>query len=138
MATYDIYTDGSCSGNPGPGGWGAIVVQNGTEKPLSGGAPQTTNNRMEMMAAIEGLRSVAPGSIVTVHSDSQYVVNTMTKNWKRNANQDLWPMLDSLVKERNVTWNWVRGHNGHPMNEKVDKLAVAAMSNYNNGRGRLS
>ena len=138
MANYDIYTDGSCSGNPGPGGWGAIVVQNGTENRLFGGEPLTTNNRMEMMAAIEGLRSVPAGATVTIHSDSQLVVNTMTQNWKRNKNVDLWAKLDALVKERNVTWQWVRGHNGHPMNEKADKLAVAAMSQFNHGRGRLS
>ena len=133
MAIYDIYTDGSCSGNPGPGGWGAIVMDGINRFPLSGGESSTTNNRMEMLAAIEGLSSVRPGSQVTVHSDSQYLVNTMTKNWKRNANQDLWSRLDGLVNKRDVKWQWVRGHDGHPLNEAADRLAVAAMSEFKIG-----
>lgn len=133
MAIYDIYTDGSCSGNPGPGGWGAIVMDGINRFPLSGGESSTTNNRMEMLAAIEGLSSVSAGSQVTVHSDSQYLVNTMTKNWKRNANQDLWSRLDGLVNKREVTWKWVRGHDGHPLNEAADRLAVAAMSEFKIG-----
>lgn len=133
MATYDIYTDGSCSGNPGPGGWGAIVMDGLMQTPLSGGDPSTTNNRMEMLAVIEGLSSLPAGSQVTVHSDSQYVINSMTKNWKRNANQDLWARLDQAVAERNVSWEWVRGHNGHPMNEAADRLAVAAMTGFKPG-----
>lgn len=127
---YDIYTDGSCSGNPGPGGWGAIVMDGATKTPLSGGEPATTNNRMEVMAAIEGLASIPEGSQVTVHSDSQYLVNTMTKHWKRNTNGGLWARLDGLVAERQVRWEWVRGHDGHPLNEEVDRLAVAAMSRF--------
>ena len=129
----DIYTDGSCSGNPGPGGWGAIVIENGVKRLLSGGEPATTNNRMEMMAAIEGLAAVLAGAAVTIHSDSTYVINTMTKNWNRNANQDLWPRLDALVAERKVGWEWVRGHNGHPLNEEADRLAVAATMSMANG-----
>ena len=95
----DIYTDGSCLGNPGPGGWAAIVAENGVQRKLSGGAPRTTNNRMELAAAIEGLESVPKNAAVTVHSDSQYLVNTMTRNWKRKVNLDLWARLDSLVAE---------------------------------------
>ncbi|MEX2430979.1 MAG: cyclic pyranopterin monophosphate synthase MoaC [Dehalococcoidia bacterium] len=123
----NIYTDGSCLGNPGPGGWGAIIEGLGERRMLSGADPATTNNRMEIMAAIKGLEAVPAGTQVTVHSDSQYVVNTMTKNWKRNLNADLWKHLDALVAERKVSWQWVRGHAGHPQNEEADRLAVAAM-----------
>ena len=133
MSTYDIYTDGSCSGNPGPGGWAAIVMDGDSRRRLSGGEPGTTNNRMEVTAAIEGLAAVSPGSAVTVHSDSEYLVNTMIKGWKRNVNNDLWKQLDGLVAERSVSWEWVRGHNGHPLNEEADSLAVAAMERYANG-----
>jgi cyclic pyranopterin phosphate synthase len=133
MDTYDIYTDGSCSGNPGPGGWGAIVMDGVMKTPLSGGEPATTNNRMEVTAAIEGLAAVSLGSAVTVHSDSEYLVNTMTKGWKRNVNIDLWTRLDGLAADRTVSWEWVRGHNGHPLNEEADRLAVAAMARYANG-----
>jgi cyclic pyranopterin phosphate synthase len=136
MPHFDIYTDGSCSGNPGPGGWAAIVVDGGNRIPHSGGEPKTTNNRMEVLAAIMGIESVPAGSEVTVHSDSEYLVNTMTKNWKRNVNTDLWAYLDRVVAERAVQWEWVRGHNGHPMNEEADRLAVAAMSHFNGGAPR--
>jgi len=134
----DIYTDGACIGNPGPGGWGAIVMTDGDVahgRRLSGGEPRTTNNRMEMTAAIRGLEATPKGATVTVHSDSEYVVNTMTRNWKRNANQDLWPRLDALVKERKVAWRWVRGHNGHALNEEADRLAVAEAKKFM-GKGR--
>ena len=124
--TIDIYTDGSCLGNPGPGGWGAIVVTDGAERELSGGEAHTTNQRMEVMAAIKGLESVPVGSAVTVHSDSLYLINTMTKGWKRKANVDLWPELDGVVGERTVRWNKVPAHAGHAMNERADRLAVAA------------
>ena len=133
MAQYEIYTDGSCSGNPGPGGWGAIVLTGGAKTPLSGGEPQTTNNRMEVMAAIEGLAAVPAGSEVTVHTDSQYLVGTMTKHWKRNVNTDLWDRLDKEVAARAVKWEWLRGHAGHPLNEEADRLAVAAMGRFNGG-----
>ena len=123
----DIYTDGSCLVNPGPGGWAAIVMSDEEPLRLSGGEPETTNNRMELTAAIEGLEAVPAGSVVTVYSDSSYLVNTMTKNWKRNANHDLWQRLDRLRAERQVSWEWVRGHNGHPLNEEADRLAGAAM-----------
>jgi len=129
----DIYTDGSCSGNPGPGGWGALVIENGVEREMFGCQPHTTNNHMEVMAVIEGLAAIPAGAAVTIHSDSTYVINTMTKNWKRNANQDLWPRLDALVAERKVGWEWVKGHNGHPLNEKADRLAVSAMMSLANG-----
>ncbi len=134
MAQYEIYTDGSCSGNPGPGGWGAIVLIGGAKTPLSGGEAKTTNNRMEVMAAIKGLAAVPAGSDVTVHSDSEYLVNTMTKNWKRNVNKDLWDRLDKAVADRAVKWEWVRGHAGHPLNEEADRLAIEAMSRFNGGR----
>ena len=120
----DIFTDGACSGNPGRGGWGAVILRDGHMQELSGRERRTTNNRMEMTAVIEGLAAVPPGSEVTVYSDSQYVVNTMTKNWKRNKNQDLWAKLDRETAARHVTWEWIRGHAGHPMNERADRLAT--------------
>ena len=120
----EIYTDGACSGNPGKGGWGAVILRDGQTREISGGEPQTTNNRMEMTAVIEGLASVPSGAQVTVYSDSQYVVNTMTKNWKRRKNQDLWDKLDRETAARDVSWQWIRGHAGHPMNERADRLAT--------------
>lgn len=128
----NIYTDGACSGNPGPGGWGAIVVRDGEELELKGGADETTNNRMELTAAIEGLECTIENTEITVHSDSQYLVNTMTKNWKRNTNHDLWQRLDDLVSNRKVNWVWVRGHDGHPQNERADKLAVEMIGQESN------
>ena len=119
----DIYTDGSCIVNPGPGGWAAIVFDGESKRVLSGGDQKTTNNRMEILAVVKGLQTVPEASDVTVYSDSQYVINTMTRNWKRNANQDLWEQLDAEVNKRAVKWQWVRGHSGHPLNEEVDKLA---------------
>ena len=124
-----IYTDGSCLGNPGPGGWGALVFGESEEpQRLSGHEAQTTNNRMELMAAIQGLEAVPDGSKVVLHSDSSYLVNTMTKNWKRRVNHDLWERLDTLSGSHNVEWRWVRGHNGDRWNEAADRLAVAAMN----------
>lgn len=119
-----IHTDGACKGNPGPGGWGAVIEQNGGQLQLSGGEPQTTNNRMEMTAVIKGLEAVDPAASVLISSDSTYVVNTMTKGWKRKANQDLWDQLDALVRNRDVSWQWVRGHNGDRGNELADRLAT--------------
>ena len=119
----DIYTDGSCIVNPGPGGWAAIVFDGESKRVLSGGDQKTTNNRMEILAVVKGLQTVPEASEVTVYSDSQYVINTMTRSWKRNANQDLWEQLDAEVNKRAVKWQWVRGHSGHPLNEEVDKLA---------------
>ena len=118
-----IYTDGACSGNPGPGGWAAIIVSKNGREEIRGREKKTTNNRMEITAAIEGLAKTPVGSDVVIESDSQYLVNTMTKNWKKKANQDLWKKLDELVAERSVSWVWIRGHNGHLENERADKLA---------------
>ena len=119
----DIYTDGSCITNPGPGGWAAVILENGAKRELHGREESTTNNRMEMLAVVEGLSALPESSEVTVYSDSQYVVNTMTRNWKRNVNNDLWTLLDTEVAKRNVHWQWVRGHDGNPMNELADRLA---------------
>ena len=119
-----IHTDGACKGNPGPGGWGAVIEQNGGQVKLSGSEPQTTNNRMEMTAVIKGLEAVDASANVLISSDSTYVINTMTKGWKRKANQDLWDQLDRLICSRNVSWRWVRGHNGDRGNELADALAT--------------
>ncbi|MEE8442904.1 MAG: cyclic pyranopterin monophosphate synthase MoaC [Dehalococcoidia bacterium] len=118
-----IYTDGSCLGNPGPGGWAAVIEEDGARRAIAGREDDTTNNRMEILASIKGLEAIAERSEVTVFSDSQYLVKTMTRSWKRNANQDLWARLDSVVKNRRVHWEWVRGHAGHPGNEEADALA---------------
>jgi ribonuclease HI len=137
-----MYTDGSCSGNPGPGGWGVLLRYADTEEELSGGEPQTTNNRMELMAAIMGLRQLKRSCPVVVVTDSQYVKNGITTwmaNWKKNGwrtgdrkpvkNQDLWQQLDEEVQRHQVTWEWVKGHSGHDENERVDLLAKAGMVN---------
>jgi ribonuclease HI len=118
-----IFTDGACKGNPGRGGWAAVLVINGIQYIESGRETLTTNNRMELMAAIKGLEAAPPGKEVTIYSDSAYLVNTMTRNWKRNANHDLWERLDQLCQERKVSWKWVRGHNGTPGNEMADRVA---------------
>ena len=135
-----IYTDGACSGNPGPGGWGAILVHGGVEKELSGGESDTTNNRMEMMAAIEGLNALKNPCVVELYTDSTYVQKGITEwlpGWKARGwktadkkpvkNADLWLRLEEAASRHQVSWHWVRGHNGHDMNERVDKLAVAAV-----------
>ena len=119
----DIYVDGACLGNPGPGGWAAIIVDRARRRELKGWEENTTNNRMEIMAAIKGLEQTPTGSQVTIHSDSQYVVSTMTQNWRRRANIELWHKLDELVAERSVDWVWIKGHNDHPENERADRLA---------------
>ena len=119
-----IHTDGACKGNPGPGGWGTVIEQNGNQQKLSGSEPQTSNNRMEMTAVIKGLEAVDPLVKVLISSDSTYVINTMTKGWKRKANHDLWDQLDRLVKNRDISWLWVRGHNGDRGNELADALAT--------------
>jgi ribonuclease HI len=135
----DIYTDGACSGNPGPGGWGAIMIWNGREKELSGADPETTNNRMELMAVIEALSTLKRPCTVTVHTDSQYVQKGMSEwlpRWKENGwkrkggsiqNLDLWQALDAQARKHEVSWAWVKGHSGHPLNERADALAVAAI-----------
>ena len=121
----DVYTDGSCIGNPGPGGWAAIIVQDGATRTLHGREDKTTNNRMEILAVIKGVEALPASVDVRVHSDSKYVINTMTKGWKRNANKDLWGKLDAEVARRKVSWNWVKGHAGHPLNEEADRIANA-------------
>lgn len=132
----DIYTDGACSGNPGPGGWGAILRAGGKEKELFGGEAQTTNNRMEMMAVIEALRAMKRPVAARVYTDSQYVMKGITEwihGWKRRGwktagkepvkNEDLWRTLDALAGQHKLEWHWVRGHNGHSENERADELA---------------
>ncbi len=129
-----IYTDGSCLTNPGPGGWGAVVLREQAEPlRLSGHEPDSTNNRMELTAAIKGLEAVTAGTSVALYSDSSYLVNTMTRNWKRRVNHDLWDRLDSLAQAREVVWHWVRGHAGDRWNEEADRLAVSAMKVAANG-----
>jgi ribonuclease HI len=137
-----IYTDGSCLGNPGPGGYAAILLAGPHRKELSQGFAGTTNNRMELMAAIAGLESLKTKSSVTIVTDSQYVKKAFTDRWlagwKRNGwktaakqpvkNQDLWKRLDALIQAHEVAWSWVRGHSGHPENERCDELARAAAS----------
>jgi cyclic pyranopterin phosphate synthase len=123
----EIYTDGACKGNPGPGGWGVVILENGRSGEHSGGPiPDTTNQRMEVQAAVEALSRVKPGSQVTLYSDSLYLVNTMTKGWKRRVNHDLWDKLDSLVAKLDVRFKWVKGHAGHPLQEQTDRLASTA------------
>ncbi len=128
----EIFTDGACSGNPGPGGWGAILRWKGQEKELYGGETPTTNNRMEMMAAIMALESLKRACAVDLYTDSQYLqqgVNEWMAGWKRKGwperikNQDLWKRLDGLLSTYDVTFHWVRGHAGHPENERADELA---------------
>ncbi len=119
----DIHINGTSKGNPGPGGWSAVLLEGHTKRVVSGRADDTTNNRMELMAAIKGLEIVPEGSEVTIHSDSQYVVNTMSQGWKRNANLDLWEHLDTLNGARKVTWQWVQGHAGDPGNEEANDWA---------------
>jgi len=134
--SVEIFTDGACSGNPGPGGWAALLRYKTTEKEISGGEKETTNNRMEMMAVIEGLAALTKSSKVTLYTDSQYVQKGVTewmKGWKakgwpsRIKNQDLWLRIDEQVTKHDVKFVWVRGHDGHAENERVDKLAVAAI-----------
>ena len=135
-----IYTDGACSGNPGPGGWGAILVFKGVEKELSGGEVMTTNNRMELMAAIEALNALKRPASVDLFTDSQYVRQGITawmRNWKARGwrtadnkpvkNEDLWRLLDEARNRHEVSWHWVKGHADDPMNVRVDALAVAAL-----------
>ena len=136
----EIYTDGACRGNPGPGGWGALLIHGDTEKELSGAEPQTTNNRMELMGAIMALAALKRGVQVRLHTDSKYVctgVSEWLPNWKARGwrtadkkpvkNQDLWERLDAEAQRHQVTWLWVKGHAGNVGNERVDRLANAAI-----------
>ena len=138
MKTVTLYTDGACSGNPGPGGWGAILEFGGVEKELSGGEAVTTNNRMELTAVIAGLSALKEPCIVELYSDSKYVIDGLSKgwavSWRKNGwkkadkkpalNIDLWEKLLALLDEHKVNFNWIKGHAGHDENERCDKMAV--------------
>jgi ribonuclease HI len=144
MKKIELFTDGACSGNPGPGGWGAILRYNGVEKELSGSEKETTNNRMELTAIIKGLAALKEPCIVTLTSDSKYVLDAILKgwvyNWQKNGwkkadkkpalNVDLWQELLQLLEIHQVELNWVHGHQGHPENERCDQLAVSAYQQY--------
>ena len=138
-----IHTDGACSGNPGPGGWGAILDYKSTRKEIFGGAAQTTNNRMELTAAIEALNTLKRACLVEMHVDSQYVKDGITKwifGWQHNGwktadkkpvkNAELWQALLEAIKRHEITWAWVKGHAGHPENERADELARLGMAPY--------
>jgi ribonuclease HI len=140
VTNVDIFTDGACSGNPGPGGWGTILRTGEHEKELSGGEAATTNNRMELTAVIRGLEALKRSSAVTIHTDSRYVMDGVTQwmpRWKKNGwktadkkpvkNEDLWHELDALCAKHELQWRWVRGHSGHPENERADALARGAI-----------
>ena len=139
MKQVEIFTDGACKGNPGPGGWGAVLRMGGHEKELSGHAPATTNNRMELSAVIEALSALKSPCEVALHTDSRYVIDGITKwifGWQKNGwknaakkpvvNIDLWQALLIAVKPHKISWHWVKGHAGHPENERADKLASDA------------
>jgi ribonuclease HI len=141
-----VHTDGACSGNPGPGGWGVILAYGEHEKELKGGEPHTTNNRMELMGAIAALEALKKPSTVSLHTDSKYVHDGISKwihGWKRNGwrtadkkpvkNLDLWQRLDAAVARHDVRWYWVKGHAGHEMNERADRLAVEAIAEQRGG-----
>lgn len=143
MKEVIIYTDGACSGNPGPGGWGVLLIHGGNTREIMEGAFETTNNRMELTAAIEALNALKQPCRVDLHTDSTYVKDGMTKwieNWKNNGwrtaakkpvkNADLWQALDEAVKRHELTWHWVKGHNGDEGNERADELANMGMNNY--------
>ncbi len=136
----EIFTDGACRGNPGPGGWAALLRYDGQEKLVQGAEEDTTNNRMELMAAIAGLSALSQASIVSLTTDSQYVRQGITQwiiGWKRNGwrtasrqpvkNKDLWQQLDAALADHKITWHWVKGHSGHPENERVDQAANDAI-----------
>jgi len=137
----DIYTDGACSGNPGPGGWAAILRSGVHEKEIFGGEIATTNNRMEMLAVIRALQSLRKKSAVTIHTDSRYLMDGATlwmRKWKSNGwktsdkkpvkNEDLWRALDEVLNGHDIEWRWVQGHSGHPENERADQLARSAIA----------
>ncbi|TCT03303.1 ribonuclease HI [Aquabacter spiritensis] len=146
----EVWTDGACSGNPGPGGWGAILRAGSHEKELLGGEPHTTNNRMELMAAISALEALTKSCVVDLHTDSEYLRNGILKwmaGWKRNGwstadkkpvkNQDLWERLDAALKRHEVRWHWVKGHAGNELNERADELARQGMAPFKTRRSGL-
>ena len=130
MNNIKLYTDGACSGNPGPGGWAAIIINGDYINKISGSDKSTTNNRMEIIAVIEGLKTIDNTANIEVITDSAYVVNTMTKCWKRNKNQDLWNELDMLVSKHNVKFTWVKGHASNQYNNECDRMAVLEYKKY--------
>ena len=144
MKSVTIYTDGACSGNPGPGGWGALLSYNGTEREIFGGEAETTNNRMELMADIMALESLKERCRVDLYTDSKYVmdgINSWIVNWKKNGwrtaakkpvkNADLWQQLDAATERHDITWHWVKGHSGNNGNERADELARRGISELN-------
>ena len=147
MKTVTIYTDGACSGNPGPGGWGALLCYNGVKKELSGGAAQTTNNRMELMGVISALRALKEPCIVELYSDSKYVIDALEKGWavswrkkgwiksdkKPALNSDLWEILLELTETHKLHYHWVKGHADNEYNNRCDALAVAQRDKYAGG-----
>ncbi len=145
--TVEVWTDGACSGNPGPGGWGAILSFKGKERELSGGEAVTTNNRMELMGAISALETLTRPCTVALHTDSQYLRQGITSwihGWKKNGwktadkkpvkNEELWKRLDAALKQHRIEWKWVKGHAGDAMNERADALARAGMAPFKPGR----
>ncbi len=144
MKTVTLYTDGACSGNPGPGGWGAILEYKGHERELAGGDPQTTNNRMELTAVIEGLSALNEPCIVELYSDSKYVIDGLEKGWAKGwqakgwvksdkkpaLNPDLWELLLELTQRHTIRYHWVKGHGDNPKNNRCDQLAVAQSKQY--------
>lgn len=148
MSELEVYTDGACRGNPGPGGWGVLILEGGRERALKGAEAATTNNRMELMAAIVALREIPVGSDAILYTDSEYVMKGIqewlpswkARGWKTAArkpvkNQDLWLALDEANARHRIDWRWVRGHAGNPGNERVDRLANEAIDKMLGGRG---
>ncbi len=149
MDHVEIYSDGACSGNPGPGGWGALMICRGVEKEISGGEAETTNNRMELMAVIRALQSLKRPCSIKIATDSQYVMKGVTewmkdwkaRNWRTAAkkpvkNVELWKELDAALEQHTTTWEWVKGHSGHPQNERADELANLGMAPFKLSRDR--
>ena len=148
MTEVEIFTDGACKGNPGPGGWGAIVRSGAHEKEMSGGEPVTTNNRMELLAAIRALQALKRPCAVTIHTDSNYVKDGITKwihGWQKNGwktadrkpvkNAEIWQELLDATRTHQIDWRWVKGHSGHPENERADALASAAAGQFRKRAG---